>query len=90
VIRVTAVTDKGGVAKIGEHVTVSYAVAGVADLPIAELLYVWVSLPGGGQLDLFFNRETGLFVADKINKSGTGGNEFVRVNVNDVNVPTAR
>ena len=41
--------------------------------------YVFVELPGGEHLQLFFNLETRLFVADVV--KGRRGNEFVRMEV---------
>lgn len=43
--------------------------------------YVYVDLPSGETLQLFYNDETRLFVADVVNADGTGGNEFVRCTV---------
>ena len=43
--------------------------------------YVFVDLPDGHSLQLFYNAETRLFVADVIHRNGKRGNEFVRCTV---------
>ena len=37
----------------------------------------------GNTLQLFFNNETGLVVVDLVDKSEQGGNEFVRMTINE-------
>lgn len=39
------------------------------------------TLKSGHVLSVFFNEDTGLFVADMIHKNGRGGNEFVRMTI---------
>jgi hypothetical protein len=43
--------------------------------------YIWLDLPDGTTLQLFYNDTTRLFVADVVAKNGKHGNEFVRVTV---------
>lgn len=43
--------------------------------------YVFVSLPDGSSMQLFYNDQTRLFVADVVHKNGKRGNEFVRATV---------
>lgn len=75
-------SDKGGCVEFGPNVTASYAVASVGDLPTPEILYVWVTMPDGHQVQLFVNRESGLVVVDYCHKNGKGGNELFRCKVN--------
>jgi hypothetical protein len=86
-VTISCETSKGGAAKLGKDVTVSYAVAGVADLPVAELFYAWVKLPNGKTVQVFVNRETGLIVVDVVRKDERGGNEILRANANGVSMP---
>lgn len=72
-------SEKGECVEVGEHVTASYAVAGVADRPAPEILYVWVKMKDGRTLDVFFNRENDLLVVDVHEKRGKFGNEVVRM-----------
>ena len=89
-VNITCETSKGGCAKLGKDVTVSYAVASVADLPASEILYVWVKLPSGKTVQLFVNRETGLIVIDVVRKDERGGNEILQTKVDAVRMPTAK
>lgn len=45
-----------------------------------------IKLKDGNFLDIFFNKDRNLLVVDKIRKDFKGGNEFVRVNVDAINV----
>lgn len=37
----------------------------------------------GNTLQLFYNNDTGLVVVDLVNKEESGGNEFVRMTINE-------
>lgn len=76
-VKITCETPGGGAAKLGKA-TASYAVAGVADLPVTPLFYGWVPLPNGKQAQLFVNSETGLIVVDVVNRGGKSGTEILR------------
>jgi hypothetical protein len=47
-------------------------------------------LKDGGTLSIFFNPENNLLVVDKIRKDELGGNEFIRMNVGKVIVPSKK
>jgi hypothetical protein len=89
-VEITCESPKGGAAKLGKDVTVSYAVASVAEYPASELFYAWVKLPNGKTVSLFVNRETGLVVVDVVRKDERGGNEILRTTVDRVVMPTKR
>lgn len=40
----------------------------------------------GNYLDVFYNKKNDLFVADVIDKNFKGGNEFVRANLNNIDI----
>lgn len=82
-IKINCETVKGGSVTINKAhgVSVNYAVAGVADIPPSELLYVWAKTQNGRTVQFFFNRETGLIVVDVVAKSEKSGREIVRFTV---------
>jgi len=79
-MKIECETPGGGCVTLSkEHgVRASYKVAGIGGQPAPELLYVWMKLRDGRDLQLFVNRETGLVVADAVEKRGKAGNEFIR------------
>ena len=86
-LSIDSVTDKGGSVVLNRKhgVMCSYAVAGLGtDDNTSELLYSWITLPSGKQVQFFVNRESGLVVVDIVNKKGTGGNEVLRINAEEV------
>ena len=87
-ILINYVSNKGGSVTLNEKhgVSCSYAVAGIVGDEPAELLYTWINLPSGKQIQFFVNRETGIVVVDIVNKKQTGGKEVLRINVNEVEV----
>ena len=82
-------TKKGGSVQLnaGHGVWASYAVAGVADSPVPEVMYSGATLPNGRQVQFFVNRESGLVVVDVMTPDGRGGNEVLRINANAVGLP---
>lgn len=75
-IRKIATSRKGGSVALGKDVRVSYSIADMHD----ELLYVWVTLKDGRDMQVFFNRETNLLVVD-VNEGTRFGTELVRRNL---------
>jgi hypothetical protein len=55
-----------------------------------EIFRKSIRLKSGHSLDIFFNPENNLLVVDKNRKDGLGGNEFVRVDVSKIGLPTKR
>lgn len=49
-----------------------------------------VTLKSGRHVQFFANLDTGLLVVDVVNADETGGNECVRLNANQVHLPSAR
>ena len=49
-----------------------------------------IRLRDGNTLSIFFNPENNLLVVDKVRKDETGGNEFVRVDVDKIKLPTKK
>ncbi len=49
-----------------------------------------IRLRDGNFLNLFFNPENNLLVADKVRRDDLGGNEFIRVCLDDIVLPTKR
>ena len=90
-MRIQCKTRKGGSVRLNEShgVWASYAVAGVADLPIPELFYGGARLPNGRQVQFFLNRDTGLVVVDIIGPGDKSGREVLRMNANAVAIPAA-
>lgn len=69
------------------RVSAHYSINKHEDVKIPTLNVV-AGMRDGRTLSIFFNRESGLFVADIIAKHNKGGNEFVRVNLNTIKTPT--
>ena len=80
-MEINCTTEKGGSVSLnaGHGVWASYAVAGVASLPPAELLYAGAALEDGRSVQFFLNRETGLIVVDIIADDGRSGTEVLRI-----------
>ena len=49
-----------------------------------------IKLKDGNTLSIFFNKDSNLLVVDKIRKDFKGGNEFIRVNVDAIDVSLPR
>lgn len=49
-----------------------------------------IRLKDGNILSIFFNSENNLLVVDKQRSDALGGNEFIRINVGKVNVPSKK
>jgi hypothetical protein len=84
-------TEKGGSVSLnaGHQVWASYAVAGVAERPPAELLYAGAALEDGRSVQFFLNRETGLICVDIIGTDGRSGTEVLRIRADAVMRKTA-
>jgi hypothetical protein len=82
-ITVKCESEKGGAVQLCKDILVSYAVAGVADLPKPEVFQALIKLENGKRVNLFVNRETGLVVVDIPNKRGNGGKEILRTIIGD-------
>jgi len=83
---INCTTQQGGSVTLNtDHgVWASYAVAGVAGLPPAEILYAGATLQDGRHVQFFLNRQTGLICVDIINTDGRSGTEILRINAEAV------
>ena len=83
---INCTTEQGGSVTLNtDHgAWASYAVAGVAGLPPAEILYAGAMLQDGRNVQFFLNRQTGLICVDIISKSGRSGTEVLRINADAI------
>jgi len=85
-MEINCTTEKGGSVSLnaGHGVWASYAVAGVAGRPPAELLYAGASLEDGRGVQFFLNRESGLICVDILAADGRSGTEVLRIRADAV------
>jgi len=55
-----------------------------------KIYHEHIKLNDGSVLSIFFNTENNLLVVDKVRKDGTGGNEFIRMDVSGIELPSKK